>query len=86
MSSVMSQYEGAKTRVKVDHEVEFEGKVGMHHRSELSLKVVDVVTEFAREGALSEILHADNLVLMIETINGLRNKFLKWMESFESKG
>ena len=48
--------------------------------------VVDVVTEFAREGALSELLYADDLVLMSETIEGLRNKFLKWKEAFESKG
>ena len=39
--------------------------------------VVDVVTEFAREGALSELLYADGLVLMSKTIKGLRNKFLK---------
>ena len=25
-------------------------------------------------------------MLMIETIEGLRNKFLKWKEAFESKG
>ena len=47
--------------------------------------VVDVVTEFARDGVLSELLHADDLVLMSETIKGLRNKFLKWKEAFESK-
>ena len=47
--------------------------------------VVDFVTEFAREGALSEILYADDLVLMSESIKGIRNKFLKWKEAFESK-
>ena len=47
--------------------------------------VVDVVTEFAREGALCELLYADDLVLMSETTEGLRNKFLKW-KAFESKG
>ena len=47
--------------------------------------VVDVVTEIAREGALSELLYADDL-FMSETINGFRNKFLKWKEAFESKG
>ena len=45
--------------------------------------VVDVVTEFAREGALSELLYADDLIVMSETIEGLKNKFLKWKESFE---
>ena len=47
--------------------------------------VVDVVTEFARDGALSELLYADDLVQMSETIEGLRNKFLKWKKAFESK-
>ena len=47
--------------------------------------VVDV-TEFAREGALGELLYADDLVLMSETIEGLMNKFLKWKDTFESKG
>ena len=90
--SVMSLFEGAKTRVRVDSELsmELEVKVGMHLGSVMSpfifAVVVDVVTEFAREGALSELLYADDLVLMSETIDGFRNKFLKWMEAFESKG
>ena len=53
--------------------------MGMHQGSVLSTfllaVVVDVVTELAREDALSELLHADDLVLMSETIEGLRNKF-----------
>ena len=48
---------------------EFEVKVGMHQ------VVVGVVTELAREGALSELLYADDLVLMSATIKGLRNNF-----------
>ena len=47
--------------------------------------VVDVITVFVREGALSELLCADDLVLMSETIEGLRNKFLKLKEAIESK-
>ena len=62
----------------------------MHQGSELSpfafAVMVDVVTEFARESAPSELLYADDLVMMSETIEGLRNKFLKWKEAFESKG
>ena len=64
----------------MDYELseEFEVKVGMHHGSVLSFAVVvDVVTEFSREGALSELLYADDLFLMSETIERLRNKFLK---------
>ena len=70
---------------------EFEVNVGMHQGSVsfLFALVVDVVTEFAIESALSELLsellYADDLVMISETINGLRDKFLKWKETFESK-
>ena len=88
----MSLHEGAKTRVRMNIELseELEVKVEMHQGSVLSLfifaVVVDVVTEFAGEGMLSELQHADDWVLMSETVKGLRNKFLKWKEAFENKG
>ena len=67
---------------------EFEVKAGMKKRSVLSpfllTVVADVATEFAREGVLSELLYADDLVQMSETIEGFRNKFIKWKETFES--
>ena len=71
--SVTSLCEGAKTGVRVNSELseEFEAKVGMHQASVLSpflfALVVDVA-EFVREGALSELLYADDLVLMREMI------------------
>ena len=40
--------------------------------------VVDIVTELARECVLRELLYADDLVLMRETIEGLCNRFMKW--------
>ena len=52
-----------------------QGSVPSHF---LFAMVADVVTEFAKEGALSELLYADDLVLMCEIIEGLRNKFLRW--------
>ena len=74
--SVMSLYKGAKMRVRVDSELSEEPdvKVGMHQGSVQSpflfAVVVDVVTEFAREGGLSELMIAD-LVLMSETNEGV---------------
>ena len=35
---------------------------------------------------MNEILHVDDLVLMSESIENLNEKFLKWKETFESKG
>lgn len=88
----MHLYEGAKTTVRVGSELseEFEVKVGVHQGSVLSplvfAIVVDVVTESAREGLISEMLYADDLVLTRGTMEGLREKFWKWKEAFESKG
>ena len=85
---VMSLYEGAVTRVRVDSGFleEFEVKLGIYQGSVLSPfffpVVIDVVSEVARDGALSELLFADDLVLMSQTIEGLENKFLKWMKAF----
>ena len=56
--SLMSLYEGTKTRVRLDSELseELEVKVGMHQGSVLSpflsALVVDAVTEFARGCAM----------------------------------
>ena len=84
--SLMSLYEGAKTKVRVDYELskEFEIKVWMHQGSVCHFfftVLVDFVTEFAREGVLDE-LYTDCIVLMSETIEGLRNRFLNWREAF----
>ena len=83
--SVTSLYKGAKTRVRVDSQLseEFDVKVGMHKASVLS-HFLPAVVELARDGSLSELLYADVLVLMSETIEGLKNNFLKWKETFES--
>ena len=57
-------------------------KVGVHQGSFSSLLVfaivVDVVTENVRNGLMSEMLYADDLVLTNETMEGLREKFWKW--------
>ena len=88
---VMSLYEGAKTRVRVglDLSEDFKVKVAVHQGSALSpllfAIVVDVITESVRNGLMSEMLYADYLVLTSETMKGLRGKFWKWKEAFESK-
>ena len=90
--AAMSLYEGAKTRVRVGLELseEFEVKVGVHQGSTLSpllfAIVVDMITESVRNGLMGEMLYADDLVLTSETMEGLREKFWKWKEAFESKG
>ena len=48
--------------------------------------VIDVVSESVREGLMREMLYADDLVLVSNTMEGLRGKFCTWSEAFESKG
>ena len=48
--------------------------------------VVDMITESVRNGLMIEILYADDLVLTSETMEGLREKFWRWKEAFESMG
>ena len=48
--------------------------------------MVDVVAELTGKGVLSKLLYADDIVLMSETILGLRNRFLEWKEAFVSNG
>lgn len=44
------------------------------------------VVETAKEGLMYEILYVDDLVLMSDTMEKLKEKFHKWKGKFESKG
>ena len=81
MREVMSLYEGEKKRVRVGLELCEEVKVGVHHGSVFSpllfAIVLDVITESVRNGLMSELLYADDLVLTSDTMEGLREKFWK---------
>ena len=65
-------------------------RVGVHQGSVLSpllfAIVVDVVTEHAREGLLNEVLYADDLVLMSESLEDLREIFQRRRSALEDKG
>ena len=88
----MSLYERAETIVRVGSILseEFSVKVDVYQGSVLSsllfAMVIDEVTENARKGWIRQILYADNLVLMEETMEKLRENFDEWREAFESKG
>ena len=68
---------------------EFELKVGVHqasHSSPLLLTIViDVVTNEIKEGTLQEILYADGLLLIAETMAELQKIFYTWKCAHKSK-
>jgi hypothetical protein len=90
--AVMRLFEGARTRVRVESELSdaFEVKVGVHQGSVLSpllfVTVMDVVSAEVRQGLLMELLYADDLVIMGESLKELEKKFLEWKRVMESKG
>ena len=92
VKAMMSFYEGAETKVRVGSGLseEFSVKVGVHQGSVLSpllfAMVIDEATKNARNGWMKQILYADNLVLMGETMEELRENLDEWKEAFESKG
>ena len=89
--AVMTLYDGAKTRVKVGsaYSEEFEVKVGAHQGSVLSpllfAIVVGVITENARRGVVNELLHADDLAIMSEDMEDLKERFWNRKNALESK-
>ena len=47
--------------------------------------VLDVLSEDARKGALYELLFADDLVLMAETVEELEADFIRWKAALKRK-
>ena len=88
----MSLHEGSRTKVIVGSGLseEFMVRVGVHQGSVISplifFIVVGAVAEQARKGLLNEILYVDNLVLMSENLEDLRERFRRWRGALESKG
>ena len=90
VQAVMSLYEGSRTKVGVGSGTSEEFGVGVdvHKRSVLSplifAIVVDVVTEHARDRLLKEILYADDLVLMYESLEDLKERYQRWRSALEA--
>ena len=80
VKEVMGLYEGSRTKVRVGSGLSEESgvRVGVHRGSVITpliyAIVVDAVTEQARTGLLNEILYANNLVLMSENLEDLRER------------
>ena len=92
VKAATSLYDGAKKRFRIWTELseELYVEVGVHQGLVLSpllfVIVVDEITANDREGLLMEILYADDLVLISETLVELKEEIYKWKDTFERKG
>ena len=92
IKAVVSLYEGPKMKVKVGFEFskEFYVAVSVHQGSVLSplllAIVVDVVTKNSREGLMKGVLYTDDLVLISETMEGLKKKVSKMEKCIGEQG
>ena len=90
--TVMALYTEACTIVRTDAGLSesFEVKVGLHQGSVLSpllfAAVVDVVSSEARSGLPSELLYADDLLIMAPTMEQLGRRVADWRASLLGKG
>ena len=77
-------------RVGSAYSGEFKVKVGVYQGSVrpplLFAIVVDVITKNGRRGVVNELLYVDDLVLMKETMEDLKERFWSWKDALESEG
>ena len=92
VETVMVMYNDVKTvvRTKNGDSEELVVKVGVHQGSVLSrllfVLVMNAVTESVRNGLPWELLYADDIVLVAENMEMLKQKVVEWQHCLEMKG
>ena len=92
VSVIKSMYEGATTAVKVNGRMSkaFAVRVGVHQGSVLSpllfIIVLEALSREFRGGLPMELLYADDLVLLADTMEDLIEKVKRWRVGMEEKG
>ena len=89
---VQSMYRNTKSQVRINSTFsdDFLVKVGLHQGSVLSpllfIIVLEALSREIRSGCSEELLYADDLALVSETLAGLIEKLESWKSAMESKG
>ena len=85
-------YDGPKTSVTVNgvQSEHFEVKVGVHQGSVLSpilfIMVLEAMSQEFRGSFPWELLHADDLVLIADSVEEVMGKYTGWKEGMEARG
>ena len=89
---VQAMYADAALGVHVNNTFieKFGIKTGVHQGSVLSsllfVIVMGALSQNCQRGCSWELLYADDLVIMDESLDGLLNQFRAWKDSFDAKG
>ena len=89
---VQSMYQNTRSRVRVNGSFsdDFFVKVGLHQGSVLSpllfIIVLEALSRDIRTGCPEELLYADDLALVSDSVEGLTEKLENWKHALESKG
>ena len=90
--TVQAMYKEAKSSVRINNSfsAEFDVTVGVHQGSVLSpllfIIVMEALSQEFRTGCPWELLYADDLVIVAESLEELTNKFRLWKQGMEAKG
>ena len=89
---VMTMYKDSNSAVCVNNIVgkKFGVKVGVHQGSVLSpllfIMVLEAISTECRKGLPCELLYADDLAIIAESLDELESTYIAWKTSIESKG
>ena len=90
--TIQAMYTNAKSSVRINGQFSswFNVQVGVHQGSVLSpllfIIVMEALSRHFRTGCPWELLYADDLVIIAETLSELLEKFRVWKANLESKG
>ena len=90
--TIQTMYTNAKSSVRINGQFSswFDVQVGVHKGSVLSpllfIIVMEALSRHFRTGCLWQLLYADDLVIIAETLSELLEKFRVWKANLESKG
>jgi hypothetical protein len=90
VTQAMYQHARSVVRVNSEYSQEFEVKVGVHQGSVLSpllfICVMEALSRDFRRGCPWELLYADDLVIMADTLEEVVDSLSRWKAQLESKG
>ena len=91
IETAMAMYMGSNSRIRINNTLseKFNVKVGVHQGSVLSpllfIIVLEALSRECRDRSLWEMLYADDLVIIAESLEELETRFVAWKIAWKAK-